>query len=205
MILNKAILILGPTGSGKTPLGALIEKKGLAGRRCFHFDFGENLRAIGKSNQPDKHFLDEEIAFINKVLDSNALLEDKDFPLACKILDWFIERHHIKTDDLIILNGLPRHIGQAKGMDSILEIEKVILLNCTSEAVRARIRKNAGGDRSGRADDSAAEVENKINLFSWRTPELLRHYRSAGKEIITIEVRENDTAEDMLKALNNHP
>jgi adenylate kinase family enzyme len=121
MILNKAILILGPTGSGKTPLGALMEKKGFKGRRCFHFDFGENLRTIGKSNKPGKRFSVEEIAFINKVLDSNALLEDKDFPLACKILEWFIEYHHIKADDLIVLNGLPRHIGQARGVDSSLE------------------------------------------------------------------------------------
>ncbi len=46
MKIPKAILLLGPTGSGKTPLGQALEKKGLAGRRCVHFDFGANLREI---------------------------------------------------------------------------------------------------------------------------------------------------------------
>jgi hypothetical protein len=41
-----AILLVGPTGSGKTPLGALCEKKGLWQSRVFHFDFGAILRRI---------------------------------------------------------------------------------------------------------------------------------------------------------------
>jgi hypothetical protein len=41
---NKAILPLGPTGSGKTPLGDYLEERGLFGRRCVHFDFGEKFK-----------------------------------------------------------------------------------------------------------------------------------------------------------------
>lgn len=41
-----AVLLLGSTGSGKTPLGDLIERRGLRGVRCLHFDFGVNLRKI---------------------------------------------------------------------------------------------------------------------------------------------------------------
>ena len=39
-----AILLLGPTGSGKTPLGELMERRGFGGRRCRHFDLGDRLR-----------------------------------------------------------------------------------------------------------------------------------------------------------------
>ena len=42
--MNKAILLLGPTGSGKSPLGDELEANGLNGRRCLHFDFGRRLR-----------------------------------------------------------------------------------------------------------------------------------------------------------------
>ncbi|MCX7427258.1 MAG: hypothetical protein NTW96_16720 [Planctomycetia bacterium] len=45
---NDAMLLLGPTGSGKTPLGDLLERRGLGGRRCVHFDFGAHLRRIVK-------------------------------------------------------------------------------------------------------------------------------------------------------------
>ena len=41
-----ALLLIGPTGSGKTPLGDLLDREGLWHRRCCHFDFGERMRRI---------------------------------------------------------------------------------------------------------------------------------------------------------------
>ncbi|MEK7309389.1 MAG: nucleoside monophosphate kinase [Planctomycetota bacterium] len=200
--LIKAILILGPTGSGKTPLGNLIEKKGLNGRRCYHFDFGENLRAIAGAESADKKFTTEEIAFINKVLVSGALLENEHFYLVQEILNRFIERNRIGADGLIVLNGLPRHIGQAKEIDSILDITAVIHLTCTPEVVLARIGSNSGGDRLNRPDDDVASVRNKISIFNQRTAELLEHYRSTEAKIVTIDIAENTTSEDILNILN---
>lgn len=200
----KAILILGPTGSGKTPLGKLMEKKGLNSQRCYHFDFGENLRLIAKSEKPDKRFTTGEISFINKVLASGALLENEHFYLAQKILNWFVKRNHVNLNSIIILNGLPRHIGQAKEVDSIMDITAVIYLASSPKVSLARIRRNSGGDRINRPDDDITSVRNKISIFNQRTSKLIEHYRSTGKEIITIEVKENTAAEDMLKALSNH-
>ncbi|MBI5779468.1 MAG: nucleoside monophosphate kinase [Planctomycetes bacterium] len=202
MILNKAILILGPTGSGKTPLGALLEKKGVGGRKCYHFDFGKNLRAISKTKNADNKFTAEEIDFINKVLASGALLGNEHFYLAWKILDRFIERNHIGADELIILNGLPRHLDQARDIASILDIKTVIHLICTPEVVRARIRSNSGGDRTGRTDDNATSVQNKIALFNQRTVGLLEYYHSAGAKIIGVSVTKNTQPEDILNIFN---
>ena len=77
----RSVLLVGPTGAGKTPLGNLLEKKGLNGKKCRHFDFGANLRAIA-GQIPGARFSLEEIGFIKDKLCSGALLEDKDFPLA---------------------------------------------------------------------------------------------------------------------------
>jgi len=200
----KAILLLGPTGSGKTPLGNIIEKKGFGGQRCYHFAFGENLRLMAKSEEPDKRFAPEEISFINEVLANGALLENEHFYLARKILDWFIERNHIAADRLVVLNGLPRHLGQAKEIDSILDIETVIHLACSPEVVLARIKNNSGGDRTDRIDDNTAEVQSKIAIFNQRTAELLKHYRSIETRIIKISVFANTTPEDVLHILHNH-
>lgn len=194
----KAILLLGPTGSGKTPLGRLIEKNGLGSQRCYHFDFGENLRLMTKSEEPDKRLTPEEISFINAVLASGALLENEHFYLARKILDLFIARNRISSDELIVLNGLPRHIGQAKEIDSILDITAVIHLASSPEVSLARIRSNSGGDRLNRPDDDVTSVQNKISIFNQRTSELLGHYRSIGAKIVTIRIAENTTANNML-------
>jgi adenylate kinase len=45
MAKMRALLLLGPTGSGKSPLGDRLEARGLWSVRCAHFDFGANLRA----------------------------------------------------------------------------------------------------------------------------------------------------------------
>ena len=200
----KAILVLGPTGSGKTPLGVLLEKKGLNDQRCYHFDFGDILRTVAKTKRTSKQFTTEEITFINEALSKGALLENEHFYLARKILDWFIKHNRIGAGGLIILNGLPRHLGQAKEIDSILDIEAVIHLACTPEVARARIRNNSGGDRIGRTDDGLASIENKITIFNQRTAELLEHYRSTGAKIATIAIAENTTPEDILKILHIH-
>ena len=45
---HRALLLLGPTASGKTPLGKLIEERGLWDFRWVHFDFGAQMRKRGK-------------------------------------------------------------------------------------------------------------------------------------------------------------
>ena len=66
---HDAILLLGPTGSGKTPLGAALEEHGVCGRQCLHFDFGENLRACAEGRGT---LTDEEMAFLRGVLDDDV-------------------------------------------------------------------------------------------------------------------------------------
>ncbi len=83
---NRAILLIGPTGSGKTPLGELLEGKGLFGSRCFHFDFGKNLREIALKDKPIGSLTRADIDLIRYLVESRALLEDEQFHIAEKIL-----------------------------------------------------------------------------------------------------------------------
>ena len=114
-----SILLLGATGTGKTPLGNFIEKNGLLGKKCFHFDFGESLRESvfrTKATLLDDH----EMQYLTNVLEKGLLLEDKDFPIAEKILRSFIQQKQVTHDDILILNGLPRHKGQAESLDNMV-------------------------------------------------------------------------------------
>ncbi|MCY2927814.1 MAG: nucleoside monophosphate kinase, partial [Planctomycetota bacterium] len=182
----QAILLLGPTGSGKTPLGECLASRGLRGRPCRHFDFGEQLRQAAAGGLPSASLSHEEVAFLRDVLERGALLENRHFPLAQKILRAFLER--LPAGGLVVLNGLPRHIDQARDVASILDVGEVVVLHCPAEVVLARIASNAGGDRAGRTDDSRAAVRAELELYAQRTAPLVEHYRAAGPGGRAVEV-----------------
>ncbi|MCS7305155.1 MAG: nucleoside monophosphate kinase [Thermoguttaceae bacterium] len=245
--LYKGILLLGPTGSGKTPLGQLLAHRGIWGRRCVHFDFGYWLRWIASDHsseapppQPSsflpecsqasqtsvasetdrtrlpeqayslcsEYFTREERQFIQQVLLSGALLEDKDFWLAVKILKYFLvleglaepevlrqpqsqplkKPKDFSTEPLIVLNGLPRHVGQAEAMKSWVDVQAVVYLDCPAEVVLERIRSNIGGDRQGRTDDDLQCVQAKLATYQARTQPLIAYYQSRGVPIVRLPV-----------------
>ena len=71
-----SLLLMGPTGSGKTPLGEEIERRGLDGRRCVHFDFGANLRAVAADPGSWDMLTAEELESVRTSLATGALFED---------------------------------------------------------------------------------------------------------------------------------
>jgi len=192
----QAIVLVGPTGSGKTPLGDRLEAHGLWGRRCRHFDFGENLRRAAEGACA-AGLTESELTFIRSVLESGALLEDEDFPVAEKILRAFLRERRADERDLMVLNGLPRHVGQAHDLERIVEVSAIIELRCTEEVVRERIGSNVGGDRGGRADDGAGSVRDRLDVFARRTSPMLEHYRRASVRVMTVQVAVDTTAQDV--------
>jgi len=238
-----AILLLGPTGSGKTPLGEYLTAHGLWGRPCFHFDFGRQLRDAAASARPPANLSADDVAFLRGVLERGALLENEHFPIAEKILRAFLEgkmgtdlqdpqglrrlcpsspappRRAKGTDDngdrhlrcasepvpIIVLNGLPRHVDQARDLERIVDVRTVVFLSCRPEVVLRRIDSNAGGDRAGRSDDAEAAVRARLELFARRTGPLVEYYRRRSAAIRTIEVALATTPREIRLALEAAP
>jgi adenylate kinase len=192
-----ALLILGPTGSGKSPLGDRLEAAGFRGRRCVHFDFGANLRAAA-IRFAAAELTDREREVLVRSLQTGALLEDEDYPLALKILRAFLWERNAGRSDLIVLNGFPRHLGQAIALAPYLAVRLVVVLEAGAEVVRERLRRNAGGDRAGRVDDSDVEVDRKLEIFRSRTGPLADYYRSEGVPVILVPVGGETRPEDIL-------
>jgi len=186
----EAVLLLGPTGSGKTPLGHWLEQHGLWQQKCHHFDFGESLRAIATAG-PSHDFNLQEIQFLKEVLEKGALLENETFYLAERILEQFIVRRNVQSDDLLIMNGLPRHIDQASAIDTRLQMIAVIQLECDAPTVFQRLRLDSGGDRRAREDDHEALVVRKLAIFAERTQPLIAHYQNLGARVIHLPVDVN--------------
>jgi len=196
-----AVVLLGPTGCGKTPLGELLQARGLWGRPCVHFDFGAILRAVVARNLADAWVSRDDMAFLREVLRSGALLEDDRFPLALRILQRFLHENSPQPDAWVVLNGLPRHVGQARSLAAVLDIRAVVDLSCTAPTVLARLASNVGGDRAERVDDDPESVRRKLEIYGQRTEPLREHYRAAGIRIERLEVRPDSTPEAMWREL----
>jgi len=197
-----AILLLGPTGSGKTPLGDLLERRGLRGARCAHFDFGSRLRAVAAAADPPEGLTAADVALVRGLLRDHALLEDEHFPIAETMLRAFIAERRLAAADRLVLNGLPRHVAQAERVAETVDVTTVIHLACTDAVVLERIRTNAGGDRAERDDDDPSAVRKKLADFARRGAPLLDHYRARGAAVREIRVGPADTPEDLWRRLD---
>jgi len=183
-----AVLLIGPTASGKTPLGDLIAREGINGLHFHHFDFGEQLRCV--SSGGEKEFTRDEVTFVKRVLEEGLLLEDEQFHLAKKIIRSFLVRKNVPSSDMLVMNGLPRHEGQARMMEDIVRVRAVFVLECGDDAVIKRIEENTGGDREGREDDHQQLVMKKVSIFRERTVPLISFYRERGADIVSVCVDE---------------
>jgi adenylate kinase family enzyme len=194
--LPNALLIVGPTGSGKTPLGQHLQANGLEGRPCIHFDFGARLRAVAAGEIRPAGLTEAEIRTVEEVLKAGKLLEDRAFPIARAILEDFLARE-VEPGTLVVLNGLPRHLGQARDVSDLLDVSTVLYLQASPEVVQARIRENAGGDRGGREDDQPHAIGMRLSRFAEETLPLVEHYREGGARIVMLDVGLNTGPDEL--------
>lgn len=196
---QEAILLTGPTGCGKTPLGDHLERHGLADRSCAHFDFGAQLRKTADQGHEQISSADQN--FIKEVLTCGALLEKDRLPLAATIFQAFVREKRVSPDCLLILNGLPRHVEQARFMADLVEVRQVVHLSGSPAVVCHRIQADTGGDRAGRPDDTLDAIAHKLELYQQRTLPLLDYYRQQGVPVQEYPVSHDSAAPDMAVSL----
>ena len=111
----------------------------------------------------------EDLEIIESSLESGALLTDEQFSIAERLLLSFAEAHGVTPSDWLVLNGIPRHVGQAITVDQVARIACVVFLDCEDDTVLTRIAADVGGDRRQRVDDGDRAVRNKLAIYRRQT------------------------------------
>lgn len=196
----KALLLVGPTGVGKTPLGRLLEEKGLQGLRVHHFDFGEELRKIASTQTKVRQDI---VDLIRSILSEGRLLNPEEYFIFLETINEFIRTRRYKEGELIALNGFPRDLKQAEFIDSHVDIIGVINLSATFEVLDYRLKNDPAGDRKGRTDDTPQLVAKKLAWFFERNIPLVEYYKRKDVKILNLLVDKEDTGETLYQKLLN--
>jgi adenylate kinase family enzyme len=192
------MVLIGHSNSGKSPLGEQIESHASSGTGRFrHFDFGHHLR-LAAAGGIDCGLAAGDIDFIRSIL-NGTLLDDGHFFIARALLEWFVDRSGFdRSRDTLLLNGLPRHRGQAEGLrDAGVSVTAIIHCDCSAEvAWQRKLLADAGEgheDRSRRPDGAPEVFKKRIVSFETETLPLLEFYRGAGVPVITLPIAADTT------------
>lgn len=180
------LILLGAPGCGKGTLAGNIVKE----NSYCHISTGEILRqniALGtpvglmaKSYIDKGHFVPDEIII--------KLLKEKLATI---------------NDDNFILDGFPRNLAQAKELDTITKIDKVVYINVDYQTILKRITgrrvcgdcgkvfntefydkiecDNCGGILIQRNDDKEEIVKERFEIYERQTKPLIDYYKEQNK------------------------
>lgn len=171
MMKYRTYLIFGAPGSGKGTQGKILG----AIPRFFHFACGDVFRALDTRTELGQAFLE---------YSSRGELVPDDLTVKlwqARIAD-VVRSHTFKPDiDSLVLDGIPRNVGQARIMQGIIEVKKVFHLACPDRAALiARLKKRAL--KENRFDDANEEViRRRLNTYDEESRPVLEFY---GPEMI---------------------
>ena len=160
-------LLFGAPGSGKGTQGRSLGSI----PRFFHCACGDVFRTIDTRTRLGRAFLEYS--------SRGALVPDEITVELWKArIDAAVDAHEFKPDiDILVLDGIPRNVGQATIMDEMIDVQKVFHLSCPNrEALFARLKKRALKDN--RLDDANDEViKRRLQTYETESKPVLEHYQ----------------------------
>ena len=167
----RCVLFFGAPGTGKGTQGGILGK--IPG--FYHLAVGDVFRSIDINSPTGKE--------VHKFVSAGKLVPDElTIRIWKKALDAYIALSTYKPwEDLLVLDGLPRNLEQAKLVESELEVLRVVHLGCKDqEDMIRRIQRRA--IQENRADDASEEViRHRFEVYRTVSSQVLDFYR---KELV---------------------
>ena len=164
------LILFGPPGVGKgTQAARLTETRGLV-----QLSTGDMLReAIANGTELGRK--------AKSVMDAGKLVADD------IIIGMIAERlSSPECANGVILDGFPRTIEQAKGLDSMLDdmglnIDRVIEMQVDESILADRIKKRAQESDQVRDDDNVEVLKKRLKVYHENTAPIIPYYKDGGK------------------------
>lgn len=161
---KKIVFLLGGPGSGK---GTQCERLAKDGHIIF-VSTGDLLRMEQQKDTPQGKKLKDDMAA--------GRLVEKETVLAI-LKQWISEQPKGST---IVLDGFPREMGQALSFETNVQpCIFALYFQCPDDILTARLLERA--KTSGRADDNAETIKNRLKVFHDQTQPAVEYYKALGK------------------------
>lgn len=188
-MIPRTYLFIGPPASGKGTHGKALGV--LPG--FYHLSMGEVFRGIQGNDE-------EELGLLKVFTDSSSKGDLMPDDLTMKAF----ERHLAMIEhtgvfrpkkDILILDGMPRTLAQARLLDDKVDVTKVFVFTTSREEILRRVERRALKER--RIDDIRESViYNRLEIYDRELPQMLDFYRDE-------QLCEVDTTADPHKVLRH--
>jgi adenylate kinase len=162
----RSTLIFGPPGSGKGTLGKFLSSAG----NHFHLSSGDIFRGLSPESPAGQLF--------HQYASKGHLLPDEvTVQIGLNYIDGLIATNrYFPSEQLLLLDGIPRTIRQVDLLQSHLQIEKIIVLEVKDpEELIHRIQRRALVEK--RTDDlDRKTLLTRLELYEKETSKVLNHF-----------------------------
>ena len=162
----RTYLLLGAPGSGKGTQGKILGNI----PRFFHLSMGEVFRALDTRTALGQKFI--EYSSRGQLVPDEVTMD-----LLRAHIGSLVGLHSFKPEiDALVLDGVPRNIGQARIMSDMIDVRRVFHLSCPDrEQIIVRIRKRAL--KENRFDDANEEtIRRRLQTYEEESRPLLDFY-----------------------------
>jgi adenylate kinase len=188
----KAILLFGAPGSGKGTQGKMLGT--LPG--FHHLACGSVFRSIDLNSEIGKVFLK---------YSSNGELVPDDFTMRLwrEYIDKLIHTGALKPENtVLVLDGIPRNIHQAKMLDQYIEVVKLIRLRAVHDREEMVRRLKSRALKENRLDDANEKtIQHRLDVYDAESRPVLARY--AGDTRVDVDALQSpiEVAHDILSAI----
>jgi adenylate kinase len=174
----KAILLFGAPGSGKGTQGRILG----AVPGFFHSSTGDIFRSLDLQSEMGRIFW-EYAGRGQLVPDEFTIKVWKQFIKGSE----FTNKFHPETE-ILVLDGLPRNVNQARLLEDTIDVLKVVHLKADMAKMVERLRRRAL--KENRFDDANdAVIKRRLEVYEKETAPLLAYYPS--EKILLIDAMES--------------